>query len=159
AIQNEVAKTIAEQLQAKLSPAEENAIAQTPTTDLTAFDLYTRAKNLFLGATISNNGKRDLLDAADLLNQPVSRDPAYFQSYCQLVWTHDLLYSLGHDHSPARLALAETAIEAAFHLRPDAGEAHLARAENLYDGYLDYDDSLTELKVARQSLPNDPRVF
>jgi len=159
AIQNEVAKTIAEQLQAKLSPAEENAIAQTPTTDLTAFDLYTRAKNLFLGATISNNGKRDLLDAADLLNQAVSRDPAYFQAYCQLVWTHDLLYSLGHDHSPARLALAETAIEAAFHLRPDAGEAHLARAENLYDGYLDYDDSLTELKVARQSLPNDPRVF
>ena len=32
------------------------------------------------------------------------------------------------DRTPARLALAEAAIEAAFRLRPDAGEAHLARA-------------------------------
>lgn len=159
AIESEVAQKVAEQLHTKISVAEKESIERQPTSDLTAFDLYTRAKNLFLGATISNNGKRDLLDAADLLNQAVSRDPAYFQAYCQLVWTHDLLYSLGHDHSPERLALAETAIEAAFHLRPDAGEAHLARAENLYDGYLDYDDSLAELKVARQSLPNDPRVF
>jgi serine/threonine protein kinase len=159
AIESEVAQKVVEQLHTKISVAEKESIERRPTSDLTAFDLYTRAKNLFLGATISNNGKRDLLDAADLLNQAVSRDPAYFQAYCQLVWTHDLLYSLGHDHSPARLALAETAIEAAFHLRPDAGEAHLARAENLYDGYLDHDDSLTELEVARQSLPNDPRVF
>ena len=159
AIESEVAQKVVEQLHTKISVAEKESIERRPTSDLTAFDLYTRAKNLFLGATYSNNGKRDLLDAADLLNQAVSRDPAYFQAYCQLVWTHDLLYSLGHDHSPARLALAETALEAAFHLRPDAGEAHLARAENLYDGYLDHDDSLTELKVARQSLPNDPRVF
>lgn len=44
-------------------------------------------------------------------------------------------------------------------LRPDAGETHLARAENLYDGYLDYDGALAELELARQSLPNDARVY
>jgi len=159
AIQSEIAQKVAEQLHAKISPTEKHSIEQPPTADLTAFDLYTRAKNLFLAATLSNSGKPELLQAADLLNQAVARDPAFFQAYCQLVWTHDLLYILGHDHTPARLAAAEAAVEAAFRLRPDAGEAHLARAENLYRGYLDYDGALAELEVARQSLPNDSRVF
>jgi tetratricopeptide (TPR) repeat protein len=51
------------------------------------------------------------------------------------------------------------AIQAALRLCPDAGEAHLARAEHLYQGYLDYDRALAELEVARQTLPNDPRIF
>lgn len=55
--------------------------------------------------------------------------------------------------------MAEAAIQAAFRLRPDAGEAHLARAENLYRGYLDYDGALAELEIARRTLPNDPRIF
>src|SRR6266516_2871959 len=46
AIQSEIAKAIADQLQAKLSPNERNAIEQAPTADVTAFDLYSRAKNL-----------------------------------------------------------------------------------------------------------------
>ena len=33
------------------------------------------------------------------------------------------------DHTPARLALAEAALQAATRLRPDAGETHLARGE------------------------------
>ena len=48
AIQSEIAKAIAEQLQAKLSPHEKIAIERPPTSDITAFDLYTRAKNLLL---------------------------------------------------------------------------------------------------------------
>jgi len=48
AIQSEIAKAIAEQLQAKLSPSEKAAIEKPPTTDLAAFDLYTRAKTLLL---------------------------------------------------------------------------------------------------------------
>ena len=100
-----------------------------------------------------------MLEAIDLLNQAVSRDPAFFQAYCQLAFAHDVLYFLGYDRTPARLALAEAAIRAAFRLRPDAGEAHLASAENLYRAYLDYDGALAELEVARQTLPNDPRIF
>src|SRR6266498_6028111 len=55
--------------------------------------------------------------------------------------------------------LAEAAIQAAFRLRPDAGETHLARAQNLYQGYLDYHGALPELELARQTLPNAPRIF
>jgi len=159
AIQSEIAQAIAAQLAAQISPAEKRAILRRPTADLTAFDLYIRAKDLSLRSPFTNSGKKDLLEAADLLNQAVTRDPAFFLAFCQLAFTHDYLYFFGHDRTPARLALAEAAIQAAFRLRPDAGEAHLARAENLYRGYLDYDGALAELEVARQSLPNDAHVF
>jgi len=159
AIQGEIAQKVAEQLHAKVSSAEKSAIERAPTADIAAFDLYTRAKNLFLAATNSNSGKEDLLEAADLLNQALARDPSYFEAYCQLGGTHDLLYILGHDHSSRRLNLAEAAIDAALRLRPNAGEAHLARAANLYSGYLNYDEALNELGLARKGLPNDSRVF
>ena len=53
AIQSEIAKAIADQLQAKLSPNEKKAIEQSPTTDLAAFDLYSRAKSLLLTSGLS----------------------------------------------------------------------------------------------------------
>jgi tetratricopeptide (TPR) repeat protein len=72
---------------------------------------------------------------------------------------HDQFYFFGFDHTPARLAAAEAALQAAFRIRPNAGEAHLARAHHLYNGYLDYDGALAELEIARRSLPNNSRIF
>jgi TolB-like protein/Tfp pilus assembly protein PilF len=155
AIQSEIAKTIASHLQAKLSSREESAINRPPTSNITAFELYAQAKNLLA----IRNARENLLQAANLLNQAVAHDPSFFQAYCQLAHTHDRIYFLGYDHTPARLALAEAAIESAFRLRPDAGEAHLARAQNLYRGYLEYDAALAELEVAGQTLPNNAGVF
>jgi TolB-like protein/Tfp pilus assembly protein PilF len=158
AIPTQIAQKVAEQLRVKVSTAEKVAIERKPTDDLAAFDLYTRAKILLL-TSFSSAARAKLLEAADLLDQAIARDPSFFEAYCQLVHTHGLLYFLGLDHTPVRLALAEAAAQAAFRLRPDAGEAHLARAENLYHGHLDYDGALAELDIARQSLPNDSRVF
>src|SRR5947208_2352131 len=159
AIQSEIAQKVAEQLHAKISVAEKLAIEAKPTADLTAFDLYTRAKNLLLSTGFARPSRANLLQGVDLLNQAVARDPSFSLAYCQLAWAHDCLYWYGFDRTAARLALAEAAIRAASDLRPDAGETHLARAENLYRGYLDYDGALAELEVGRQTLPNDPRVF
>ena len=158
AIQSEIAKTIADQLQAKLSPSEKSAIEQAPTTDITAFNLYSHAKNLFLTAFAGTNGRADLLQAADLLKQAVTRDPLFFQAYCQLAFTEINIYGL-LDHTPEHLAQAEAALQSAARLRPDAGETHLARARNLYWGYLDYDGALRELEIARQSLPGEDWIF
>jgi serine/threonine protein kinase/Flp pilus assembly protein TadD len=157
AIQSEIAKTIADQLQAKLSPSEKSAIERSPTSDITAFDLYTRAKNILL--TVSSRGNADTLQAIDLLNQAVARDPSFFDAYCQLAYAHNALYFFGGDHTSARLAQAEAAVQAAARFGPNAGETHLARAQNLYWGYLDYDGALAELELARQTLPNDARIF
>ena len=100
-----------------------------------------------------------MLEAVDLLNRAVARDPSFFKAYCLLATTHDRLYFFGHDHTPARLALAEAAIDAAFRIHPDAGEAHFVRAQNLYQGYLDYDAALAELEIAAKTLPNNASVF
>jgi len=155
AIQSEIATSIAHKLQASLSPREKTAIQRAPTNDITAFELYARAKDLLAG----RNAKANLLEATDLLNQAVARDTSFFKAYCLLASSHNRLYFLGRDHTPARLGLAEAAIEAAFRIHPDAGEAHLARAQNLYRGYLDYGGALAELEIAARSLPNDASVF
>src|SRR5437868_13165050 len=160
AIQSEIAKTIAEQLQAKLSPNEKKAIEQPPTTDLAAFDLYSRAKSLLLKAAFSATYEPDVRKAIELLDEAVKRDPSFFDAYCQLAYAHEYLYAAtGSDRTPARLALAEAAVQAATRLRPDAAETHLARAQYLYYGLRDYIGALAELEIARRALPNDPRLF
>jgi TolB-like protein/Tfp pilus assembly protein PilF len=154
-IQGEIAQKVAERLNAKVTSAERLAIEEKPTNDLVAFELYSRANNIW-GITW---GREDASQAIDLLNQAVARDPSFFKAYCKLAVIHDQLYFYGLDHTPARLAAAEAAVEKAFRIRPNAGEAHLARAHHLYNGYLDYDGALAELELARRSLPNDPRIF
>jgi TolB-like protein/Tfp pilus assembly protein PilF len=160
AIQSEIAKAIADQLQAKLSPNEKKAIEQPPTTDLAAFDLYSRAKSLILTVTFSATNDPDVRKAIELLDEAVKRDPSFFDAYCQLAYAHEQLYAVfGFDHTSARLALAEAALQAATRLRPDAAETHLARAQYLYYGRRDYAGALAELEIARRGLPNDPRLF
>src|SRR5205807_7486954 len=144
AIQSEIAKAIADQLQAKLSPAEKNAIEQRPTKDVAAFELYSRAKDLILNTGFSALAAQNLRAGIDLLNQALARDPSFFAAQYQLANAHDSLYGLS-DHTPERRALAQAAVDAAFRLRPDAGEAHLARANHRYAAYLDYDGALAEL--------------
>ncbi len=160
AIQSEIAKTIADQLQAKLSPAEKTAIEQKPTTDLIAFNLYSQAKSLILKGGFSATADVELRKAIELLDEAVKRDPSFFDAYCQRAYAYELLYASDlADHTPERLALIEADLQSAARLRPDAGETHLARAQYLYYGRSDYAGALTELQNARRTLPNDARIF
>jgi len=159
AIQSEVAQAIADQLNAKLSPEEKAAIKQAPTADLVAYDLYVRAQDFRAATSFNARLKENLLEAARLLDQVIARDPTFFLAYCRLAEVHDLIYFFGSDHTPARLALANMAIQTALRLRPGSGEAHLALAEHLYRGYRDNEHALAELALARRALPNDPLVF
>ena len=160
AIQTEIAQAIANQLQAKLSPAEKSAVEERPTKDLAAYDLYQRATVLYWGG-YSNGAyaEASFFEAASLLDQAITRDPEFFLAYCQLAETHDALYFGGKDHTPARLALAEAAIAAAARLKPNSGELHLLLGEHLYRGYLDYDHARAELVLAQRALPNNEQIF
>ena len=160
AIQSEIAKAIADQLRAKLSTQEKAAIEKPPTADLAAFDLYTRAKTsmvqlVFIGAQTKNN----LLQAIELLNQAVARDPNFLLAYCRLAYAHDFLYIANLDRTPARCAAANTAVQAALRLQLNSGEAHLALAWHLFSCYLDYDHAREELGVAQPLLPNTSEVL
>src|ERR1700745_3498367 len=139
AIQSEVAQAIADQLHAKLSPEEKAGINDRPTSDLVAYDLYVLAESLRAVTSFCSGLKENLLEAPQLHDQAIARDPTFFLAYCRLAEAHDLIYFFGSDHTPARLALANTGIQTALHLRPGSGEAHLALAQHFYRGSRDYE--------------------
>ncbi len=158
AIQSEIAEKIADQLQAKLSPKEKAAMAERPTSDLAAYDLYLRAKELIYVVNPSRE-KEDYFKAVQLLDQAVARDPAFLLAHCQLAYVHDDIYFSNYDRTETRLALAETSVRAAVRLQPDSGETHLAQAIHFYWGYLNYDRAREELAKAQHALPNNAQIF
>jgi TolB-like protein/Flp pilus assembly protein TadD len=159
AIETELAEKIVAQLKSQLSPEEKAAIEEQPTSDLVAHDLYVRGKTLITSAIFSAPQQESLLEAIRLLNEALERDRDFALAYYQLAHAHDLLYLGGADHTPARLALADAAIQSLARLRPNSGEVHLARAKHFYWCYLDYDRARQELTLAQKSLPNDPLPF
>ncbi len=158
AIQSEIAKAVADQLQAKLSPREKGVIEQHPTADIAAYDDYVRAKTLLLVTAGARQGG-NLYEAERLLEQALARDPTFLLAYCKLAWVHKELYYTGFDHSARRLAQANEATRKALELGPDRGEAHLAAGWVYYHCYFDYDRARSELAIARNALPNEPEVF
>ncbi len=159
AIQSEIVQRITSQLQATVSPKEKAVLEVRPTKDLAAYGLYVRAKALI--ATISLNAQinEKVREAIQLLDQAIARDPDFFLAYCQVAAAHNYLYFFGLDHTPARLAAADAALQAILRLRPDAGEAHLARANFFYRCYLDYNKARAELALAQHALPNNSEIF
>jgi tetratricopeptide (TPR) repeat protein len=159
AIQSEIAKAIADQLRAQISPREKAAIAEPPTTDLLANQLYIQAKELIASGSVDPGGKQNLLEAVRLLDQAVARDPRFLNAYCLLSRAHLFLYFEGFDHTPARRELANVAIQNASRLKPDAAEVHLELARYAYHGFRDYDRARAELEQAQTALPNDPEIY
>ena len=159
AIQSEIAKTIADQLQAKISPSEKAAIEKPPTTDLAAWDLYERAKALWSDVSDSFQARQKLPEAIRLLNEAVNRDPGFLLAWCLLSRVHCTVYWLGFDHSSGRLDLANAAVQAALRIQPDSGEAHLALANYYYFGFLDYRRARNELLIAGRTLSNNADIF
>jgi tetratricopeptide (TPR) repeat protein len=160
AIQSEIAQKIADQLQAKLSPTQKSAMNERPTSDLAAYDLYLRAKELIYDSEFNPSRRReDFFKAVQLLDQAVARDPVFLLAHCQLAYVHGQIYLYNFDHTETRLALAETSVKAAVRVDPDSGETHLAQASHFYWGYLNYDQAREELAKAQHALPNNTRIF
>ncbi len=159
AIQSEIAKTIADQLQAKLSPHEKAAIEKPATIDLTAYDLYLHAQSLFAASDDQVKARGNLTQAVRFLDEAVRRDQRFLIAWCLLARVHCDIYVDGFDHTPARLEMAHAAIEKALQLQSDSGEAHLALAYYYYMGFRDYERARTELTSAQRTLPNSAEVF
>ncbi|MGB9052527.1 MAG: protein kinase, partial [Pseudolabrys sp.] len=167
AIQSEIVQKVAEHVHAKLSATEKASIEERPTQDLIAYDFYARAVSMIYNVQVPSDSTADtplnadkaLSEAVDLLNKAVARDPNFFLAYCQLAFAHDMFYDSEIDHTPARLGLAQSAIDSAFRVRPNSGETHMALGWHLYLGKSDYDRARAELALAQQSLPNNPVVY
>ena len=145
-------------MQAKLSPAEKNAIEERPTADVAAFDLYSRGKTLILFPGGGAGVEVKIREGVDLLKKATERDPTFHAAFCELVFGNDNLYAQGFDHTPERRAAAEAALRSAEQLKPDSPETHLARANHLYFALRDYEGAQAELNIAARGLPNDSRI-
>ncbi len=158
AIQSEIAQTIAEQLKAHLSPTEKAAIAQAPTKDIVANDLYLRSRAL---DDMSNDpgAKGYLLQGITLLEEALRRDPNFVSAQCLLSEIYTDLFWFGFDHSPARLEQAHAALQQAERIAPNTGEVHMSKGLYAYHGFRDYEQARKEFELARESLPNSSRLF
>ena len=158
AIQSEIAEAIAQQLQAHLSSTEKAQINTTPTTDLVAYDLFLRARQL--GDLADNpDAKGSLLQAITLLEEAVRRDPKFVRAHCLMCEIHLELYWEGFDHTDARRELARVALQNAESLQTDPGEVHMQKGIYAYHGFRDYDRALSEFELARRLLPNEARLY
>lgn len=157
AIQAEIARSIVAQLQARISPNEMNAMAQQPTSDLVAYDLYLRGKALWDEITTSTDWEGDNRRAIELLERAATHDPNFAIAYGVLCELHLNLYEWV-EHSPARLAQANAALQQAIILAPATAETFLAQAEYL-GAEKDWKRSLELLQRALQLQPGNAKLF
>jgi serine/threonine protein kinase/tetratricopeptide (TPR) repeat protein len=157
AVETEVAKAVADQLQAHLSGHEEQALAAKPTDNTEAYDAYLRGLAYTLKA--GYNSANDLA-AQKYLREAVRLDPKFALGWALLSW-HDAASYRAATLQPT-VALCEEArqaAETALTLQPNLGEAVLAKGFYHYACLRDYDTAVRYLEQARQLLPNSSRLF
>ena len=157
-LQTELARRIAFALRANLSPREKASLQMHPTSDLDAYDLFLRARDLFRWSGSGDpreNGER----ALGLLEEAVARDPHFALAYCLISRFHGELYWFGYDRTRDRLTQAKVAADTALRLQPDSSDVRLALAYYYYYGYRDYELARTELAIAHASAPNDAEAW
>jgi TolB-like protein/class 3 adenylate cyclase/Tfp pilus assembly protein PilF len=155
-VESEVAKTIADQLQAKLTGREAEAIAAKPTNNPEAYDAYLRglAYNLRTANSSANS-----LGAQKYLRQAVKLDPKFALSWALLSYVDARGYiSLRLQPTAALREEARQAAETALALQPNLGEAVLAKGHYHYACLKDYDTAMHYFEQARQLLPNSSRI-
>jgi len=158
ALQSELAERITAALRANLSARERASMQIHPTSDLAAYEIFLRARDLFrwsgVGDPLENGVK-----ALRLIDQAVARDPQFALAYCLGSRLNAELYWFGHDRSRARLNNAKAAADVALRLQPDLGDAHLALAFFHYYGDRNYKRARTEIEIAQQATPNDAEIW
>jgi TolB-like protein len=156
AVEAEVAGSVAQALNAKLSGAEQHALAEKPTDNLDAYDAYLRglASSLRAANTIANSGA-----AQKYLKEAVRLDPKFALAWALLSYTDGRGYRT--TTLPPTVALREEArqaAETALTLQPDLGEAILAKGYYHYFCLDDHDTAMRYFEQARQFLPNSSQI-
>jgi len=159
AIQTEVAEAIANELKANISASERAEIQTHPTQDISAFEAYLQAKQLFHNFHDSPNWNTTLLQSVRFVDQAISRDSKFALGYCLGARAHDALYWYGIDRTPPRLTAAKEMAAKALAIAPDLGEAHLVQALIHYHGNRDYARAREELAMAQRTLPNSAELY
>ena len=155
-VESEIAKGIAESLQAKLTGREEQALAVKPTDNPEAYDAYLRGLAYNLKPS---NATANLLGAQKYLREAVRLDPKFAIAWALLSYVDARGYNTtALQPTVALREEARQAAETALTLQPNLGEAILAKGYYHYACLRDYDTAVRYIEQARQFLPNSSRI-
>jgi TolB-like protein/tetratricopeptide (TPR) repeat protein len=149
-VESEIAKTIADTLQVKLTGSEKQMMAAQPTTDTTAYQLYHKGRSLWERRSGDNIPK-----AISFYEQAIARDPNYALAYAGLAQAYILLpFYSGVDRFDAYLKAKDAALKA-LRLDSNLAEAHAALGKVLFFSEIDLAGAMREYKRAIELEPND----
>jgi TolB-like protein/Tfp pilus assembly protein PilF/class 3 adenylate cyclase len=148
AVESDIAKTIADTLQAKLTGAEKQSIAAQPTSDLTAYELYLKGRSLW-----NKRGGENLRQAIAFYEQAIARDPKYALAYTGVAEAYVILPVYTATAPQEAYSKAKAAALKALQLDDKLAEAHTALADVLFDDF-DMAGSISEFQRAIALNPN-----
>jgi serine/threonine-protein kinase len=154
AIQTDLARKIAKELRAKLSPSEKKRMERKPTENAEAYLAFIQAHNL--ASAYEDPAK--LKQSEQLYQRAVDLDPNFALALARYSQLESWMVHDG-DRSPERRNKARSLAERTLQLQPDLAEAHLALGFSYYWGDNDYDAALKEFEIAQRALPNESEVY
>jgi TolB-like protein/DNA-binding winged helix-turn-helix (wHTH) protein/Tfp pilus assembly protein PilF len=152
-VESEVADAIAKALAAKVTPGERKEIAERPTTNPRAYDLYLRGLVFARKIDVAS-----LQAAAQLFTDATRVDPKFALAWAWLARMQAFLH-FGDDLPTVRRGDAHAALARAIALRPDLPEAQVANGFYLYYGERDYPAALRELERIHAKWPNNAEAL
>jgi len=155
-VESEIAKRIAESLEAKLTGREEQGLAVKPTSNSEAYDAYLRG--LAFESRTSSSAD-DLAKATGFYERAVQLDPAFALAWARLSRVNAETYFDGLDTTPARRAATERALNTAQRLQPTSPETLLALGYYEYRVLEDYGLAKATFERASQMLPGSSEAL
>ncbi len=149
AVESDIAKTIADTLQAKITGSEKSLISKTPTTNNEAYELYLKGRFFWNKRTGT-----DLRKAIDYFNQAIAKDPNYALAYSGLADSYLLLSPYGAAAPKDSVPQAKAAVKKALELDGTLAEAHASSARILSGYDFDSQRAIAEFERALQLNPN-----
>jgi len=154
-VESEVAKAIAESLQAKLTGGEQRELAVKPTNNSEAYDAYLRGLVLETRTSIAPD---NLEKTVGFYERAVQLDPAFALAWARLSRANAFVYFGGLDKTIARRDATERALNTAQKLQPNSPETLLAQAYYQYWVLRDYDLAKATFDRVRELLPGSSDV-
>ena len=148
AVESEIAKSVADALQAKLTGSEKSSIAKAPTANPEAYELYLKGRFFW-----NKRSGADLRKAIEYFNQAIAKDPNYALAYAGLADSYLLLPNYGSASTQESVPPARAALKKALELDDSLAEAHAS------SGLLDtfecrLERAITDFERAIQLKPN-----
>src|SRR6478752_2256387 len=150
AVESDIAKTIADTLQAKLTGSEKIAISKKPTANPEAYELYLKGRFFWNKRTAA-----DLRKSIEYFNQAIAKDPGYAQAYAALAQSWKLLPAFNGGAPNDCFPQAEAAAKKALALDDTSSTAHAALASLKGLNGFDYPGAIAEYERTLQLNPND----